>query len=412
MLDSPMQRLHEDLHSMPEEHLPPTSPVVQPSPWLAVLLQPSLVTAWMHCIVLSYLPPRQRRLECRTKIPRICYGWSKNSECSLLRGGGRVGYSRECPRSLRVSEVPRCRQEVQNGADIVDARWMGAQAVLVEESCRRAMYAVAWPRMGAAARSSARARWSLSQDFVVVLLSTAEGSVMAGRFQSDGGVFVQTFAALRNAREPLEKSRPKSRARLVASAGCGSRSPLALPCTCPGQNRLDAKLPACQQTGRLLVELLLARELCSAPAEILSTKEFTVGRKAGRGNSEPSVAQTELHRVQNPFFSGRWTIFHVLHSLQAGRPCAAAVLMRVSMFSGNRLRVRKLLKRRNHRLVLAERLKHDCRVAFRTFRRYTDDGLEALSLVRGPVRACRQRGVHDPVQRQTDCPRRGPLRQI
>ena len=49
MLDSPMQRLHEDLHSMPEEHLPPTSPVVQPSPWLAVLLQPSLVTAWMHC---------------------------------------------------------------------------------------------------------------------------------------------------------------------------------------------------------------------------------------------------------------------------------------------------------------------------------------------------------------------------
>ena len=74
-----------------------------------------------------------------------------------------MGYSRECPRSLRVSEVPRCRQEVQNGADIVDARWMGAQAVLVEESCRRAMYAVAWPRMGAAARSSARARWSLSQ---------------------------------------------------------------------------------------------------------------------------------------------------------------------------------------------------------------------------------------------------------
>ena len=33
------------------------------------------------------------------------------------------------------------------------------------------------------------------------------------------------------------------------------------------------------------MELLLARELCSAPAEILSMKEFTVGRKAGQGSA-------------------------------------------------------------------------------------------------------------------------------
>ena len=43
--------------------------------------------------------------------------------------------------------------------------------------------------------------------------------------------------------------------------------------------RLDSRLPASSETARLLVELLLARELSAAPAEILAMQAFTVGRK-------------------------------------------------------------------------------------------------------------------------------------